>query len=142
MASGALNTSGVLLKVSNGATYTSIPEVRDLAVPGPSANYEDVSSTDSVTFMESKRVLTDPGTVTFTLNYKTSTTHQQIADDFIAGTERKYYVYIPLSTPEYWGFTASVQGFAPELAQSAIIRAAVTLKIVGAITRGTSEPAA
>jgi hypothetical protein len=142
MATGAKDTQGVLFKVSNGASYASIPEVRDLAVPGPSRNYEDTSSLDSVQFMESTPVLADPGTVTFTLNYKTHALHQQLADDFIAGTQRKYYVYLPLTTPEYWGFSATVSGFAGAFAQSAIQRQSVTLKIAGAMTRTTSEPAA
>lgn len=111
-------------------------------MPGPSRSYEDTSSLDSVQFTEKTPVLADPGTITFTLNYKTHALHQQLADDFIAGTARKYYVFLPLTTPEYWGFTATVQAFAGAFAQSAIQRQAVTLQIAGAITRTTSEPAA
>lgn len=142
MATGATDTQGVLLKVSNGSAYSTIPEVRDLALPGPSRNYEDTSSLDSVEFVESTAVLADPGTVTFTVNYKTHTLHQQLADDFLNGTSRKYYIYIPVGTPEYWGFTASVQNFPLALAQNSIKRSSVTLKIEGAVTRATSEPSA
>lgn len=128
--------------MSNGSAYSTIPEVRDLNLPGMTRNYEDTTSLDSTQFTEKKAVLADPGTGTFTINYKSHALHQQLADDFLAGTERKYYMYVPVATPEYWTFTASVASFPLAMPQNSIKRASVTLQIVGAVTRVTSEPAA
>lgn len=137
------DTQGVLLKASDGvSTWTTIPEVRGLNPQWGSRNYEDTSSLDSVEFIDETPVLSTLGTVTFEVNLKTHAMHDQLATDFLAGTVRKYYVYLPLATPVYWSFDASVQTFPLNLAQNSIQRASVTLKITSKPVRATSEPAA
>jgi hypothetical protein len=138
MATGAKSTQGVLLKASDmGGTpvFTAIAEVKNISGPSRQTNFEDATSYDSVAFNEFVPTLTDPGSVGFSIFYKTNATQQLLLSDQEANTLRNYQLYIPTSTPQTWSFAAYVETFELDFPTGGLMNANVSLKVAGAITR-------
>lgn len=138
MATGAKSTSGVLLKSSDMAgspTFTTIAEVKDIGGPTRRTNFEDATSYDSVAFNEFVATLTDPGSVSFSIFYKTAATQQLLLTDQEGNTLRNYQLYLPTATPQTWSFAAYVESFELNLPVNGLMQASISLRVAGAITR-------
>lgn len=138
MATGAKSTQGVLLKASDmlgSPTFTAIAEVKDVTGPDRQTNFEDATSYDSVAFNEFVPTLTNPGSLGFSIFFKTNATHTLLLSDQEANTIRNYQLYIPTSTPQTWSFAAYVETFTLGLPVGGLMSADVSLKVAGAITR-------
>ncbi len=143
MASNALPTQGILVKVGDGATptelFTTIAEVTGFSGPTTEANEIEVTTLSS-TAKEFISGLVDNGEVTLEVNAVPSDTqHNQIRSDISAGTVRNYQIDFNDmpdggSNPTTYVFAAFVKSFPFSAAADDKLSGTITLRISGAIT--------
>jgi predicted secreted protein len=110
----AVFAKGTQLKVGDGATpteaFTLIPEVRSITGPSMSAETIDVTSHDTPGgFRDKIQGLKDWGNLSFELLWAPSNAkHQQLFDDYMAGTVRHYTLTYPTVPPKTMTFSGWV----------------------------------
>jgi predicted secreted protein len=118
----AIFAKGTQLKVGNGATptevFTLIPGVRTITGPSMSAEQIDITSHDTPGgFRDKMQGLKDWGVLSFELLWEPENTqHQQLFDDYVAGTVRNYtltYPDTPATTLTFAGFVGNNPTSAP-----------------------------
>lgn len=138
--SNALQAKGTLIQREDSegsATYTTIPEVKDINGPNlQSSDYDATTHDTSGKFKEFKAGLIDPGEITFTLNYIPGNTfHNTLASDQSTFTERNYKMVH--TNGKFWAFRAYPK-FSVSAPVDGLLSANVALRIVQAPTYPTT----
>lgn len=140
MASNALPTQGITVKVGDGATptevFTTIAEVTGFDGPTTEANEIEVTTLSS-TAKEFISGLVDNGEVTLNVNaVPDDSQHRQIRNDIEAGTVRNYQIDFNdgTTTNTTYTFAAFVKSFPFSAAPDDKLTGTITLRITGSIT--------
>lgn len=140
MATKAKSTRGIQLQRGDGGgteVFTTIGEVTNIKGPSEKAGQLDATSFDS-TAMEFIAGLSDPGEITFDVNFVGSDAQQQgLRTDLRNGTLRNFKLKLNdhATTPTTVAFAAIVTS-APELSGSVnqVLKGSCSLKISGTPT--------
>jgi predicted secreted protein len=127
---------GTQLKAGDGGnpeTFTLIPEIRSISGPGMSADTLDATSMDTPGgFRDKKQGLKDWGTLSFELLWiPTNARHQQLFDDFKAGTERNYELVFPNVGNTKFSFKGFVNRMPAQANFDALLTLSVEITIMG-----------
>jgi len=137
MSANALESQGMSLKISNGASpevFTAIADISDISGPDGSA-----SEIDTTTLDDSARTfrvgLKDEGQISFTCNFQPANTqHAQLKTDRTNRTLRNFKLLFTDSPVTTWSFAAYVMGISIANGVDGVTTASVTLRISGVIT--------
>lgn len=138
--SDAISSFGTLLQLGDGATptevFTTIAEVRDISGPALEATEHDVTShSSSGAYGESIPGRLDAGELSFEINYvPTEGTHDAttgLLDEFVNRRRSNYKLVFPDGGSTTWQFSAYVRRFEPLAPVDGVLRANVTIRIVG-----------
>jgi predicted secreted protein len=137
----AIFAKGTQLKVGDGATPTEafalIPGIRTITGPSMSAEVIDITSHDTPGgFRDKMQGLKDWGMLSFELLWDPAEAlHQQLFDDYVAGTVRHYTLTYPTTTPT----TLSFSGFVGNNPTSSPFDGALT-KTAEIVIMGSPQP--
>jgi predicted secreted protein len=136
----AIFAKGTQLKVGDGAAveaFALIPGIRSITGPSMSADVIDVTSHDTPGgFRDKIQGLKDWGTLSFELLWDPADArHQQLFDDYVAGTVRHY----KLTYPDVGNTTLSFSGFVSNNPTSAPFDGALT-KTAEIVIMGSPMP--
>jgi len=136
----AIFAKGTQLKVGDGAAiegFTLIPGIRTITGPSMSADVIDITSHDTPGgFRDKMQGLKDWGMLSFELLWDPGAAkHQQLFDDYVAGTVRHYQ----LTYPDVGGTTLSFSGFVANNPTSAPFDGALT-KTAEIVIMGSPQP--
>lgn len=137
--SGEVKTQGTKLKLagtSSPITYTAMANVTSISGLGGQKGDIDITNFDS-TAKEFLTGLEDPGQVQVEINYSPSDTTQNtlwtLKD---SGDLRSWRIQLSGASPApYFGFSATVQQFQVNFQTDDVVRATVTLRVSGSITK-------
>ena len=137
MATGALETQGVILNIGDGGgpeVFEAIGEVTDFDGPGGSANVIDATHLGS-TFREKLMGIPDEGQFTFSLNLVPGDNGQRRLVENRANRTLTNFQLMLTDTPQTTlAFSAYVLSFSQSGAVDDKINASVTLEITGQVT--------
>lgn len=115
MASLAKAAFGTLLKIGDGGgpeTFTTISELTNVGVDGPTVETIDVTNHDSPSaYREHIASLIEGGTCSFEGNWISSVTQDQVRTDMVARTRRNFQIVYPLAAPETHAFAGIITTF-------------------------------
>jgi predicted secreted protein len=137
----AVFAKGTQLKVGNSATptevFTLIPGIRSITGPSMSAETIDITSHDTPgSFRDKMQGLKDWGVLSFDLLWEPDNVqHQQLFDDYKAGTERNY----ELIYPDTGSTKLSFKGFVGNNPTTAAYDGALT-KTAEIVIKGSPAP--
>lgn len=134
--SQAILAKGTQLQAGNGGspeTFTLIPEVRSISGPSLSADVLDVTSMDTPGgFRDKLQGLKDWGELSFELQWVPGNAlHQQMFNDYKAGTKRNYKMILPNVGNTTFSFQGFVSGMPANLAFDQVMMLSVTIVILG-----------
>lgn len=137
--SGEVKTQGTKLQLAGAVspvTYTAMANVTSISGLGGQKGDIDITNFDS-TAKEFLTGLEDPGQVQVEINYSPSDTTQDtlwtLKD---SGDLRSWRILMSGASPApYFGFNATVQQFQVNFQTDDVVRATVTLRVSGSITK-------
>lgn len=137
--SGEVKTQGTKLKLAGAVspvTYTAMANVTSISGLGGQKGDIDITNFDS-TAKEFLTGLEDPGQVQVEINYSPNDTTQNtlwtLKD---SGDLRSWRIQLSGASPSpYFGFNATVQQFQVNFQTDDVVRATVTLRVSGSITK-------
>lgn len=137
--SGEVKTQGTVLNLAGTAspvTYTAIANVMSISGLGGQKSDIDITNFDS-TAKEFLVGLEDSGQVQVEINYApANTTHTTLWDLKGSGELRTWRIVSPGASPApYFQFAATVQQFQINFQTDDVVRATVTLRVSGSITK-------
>ena len=132
---------GTVLKSGDAGTptetFTTIPNIRNLA--GPGLGLETIDTTSHSSTGNVRSIIASfktSGEVTFDLLYdSTDAQHTQIMTDYEGRTKTNYQLIYTDTGAEQWDFAAFITGFSASAPIDDALTVAVTLSIDGAVTR-------
>jgi len=137
MSSNALESQGVLLQLSDGASpevYTTIAEISDINFATGSASVIDTSDLES-TAKEKRMGLPDEGQCSFTCNYiPTNTQHAALKAAKAARSLKNFKIRYTDSPNTVELFSAYVLTMPRTIGVDGVIQANFTLEISGALS--------
>jgi hypothetical protein len=131
----ALEAQGVKLAVSSGSpsSFSNIGNITDFTGPGGQAGVIDVSNLDS-TFREKMMSLPDEGQFTFNVNWDPDiATHQTLRSSRANRTRTEFKITLTDIVPTVGTFFGYVLGLQLSGGVGAVIKAAITVEIDGAV---------
>lgn len=137
--SGEVKTQGTKLKLAGAVSpvaYTAMANVTSISGLGGQKGDIDITNFDS-TAKEFLTGLEDPGQVQVEINYSPNDTTQNtlwtLKD---SGALRSWRIQLSGASPSpYFGFNATVQQFQVNFQTDDVVRATVTLRVSGSITK-------
>lgn len=137
--SGEVKTQGTKLKLAGTAspvTYTSMANVTSISGLGGQKGDIEITNFDSLA-KEFLTGLEDPGQVQVEINYSPDdTTQDELWALKDSGALRTWRIQLSGASPApYFAFTATVQQFQVNFQTDDVVRATVTLRVSGAITK-------
>jgi hypothetical protein len=135
----AISSHGTLLQIGDGGspeTFTTIAEVGDISGPSFSVDVEEVTSHDSAGWREYVPTLVDAEELEFTINlilgHPTHGPSSGLYQKLTARARNNYRLVFPTTPAQTCTFPATVVGFELEAPVAGVLRANVTLRVVGA----------
>ena len=134
MATKAITTKGVQLKIGDGATpteaFTLIAEVLNISGPGEQVATIDATSFDSTAKEWISSALPDVSETTFEIHWiGNDLTHQKLRTDLRSGVRRNFELTLPDTTKVT--FAALITNISPEFPLEGKISQNITLKPTG-----------
>ena len=133
----AIEAQGTVLAFSFGGSptsFTTVPNVTDFSGPGGQASVIDTTNLLSVQ-KEKMMGLSDAGQLTFNINFDPdNAVHQQIRQAWVERQVCQFRLTFSDGTPTTCVFTGYVLGFQISGGVDAVVKAAVTVEITGALT--------
>lgn len=137
----AVPSHGTQLQIGDGGspeTFTTIAEVLDISGPSVEVDTEDVTSHDSGGWREHIATLVDAGEVEFEINFiPGNATHGPTAglwQKLVNRAKGNYKLIFPTTPVTTCQFSAYVTNFELEAPVAGVLRASVTLRVIGAPT--------
>jgi hypothetical protein len=140
MSANALESQGIALYIDLGdvspATWTQIPEVKDINFRTGSATVIDVTDLSSVA-REKRMGLADEGKCTYTLNLRPkNNAHAELITAKADRQSRDFkVVFTDAPDPSTYYFTGFVLSVPVSASVDAVIESSVTIEITGAVTQ-------
>lgn len=139
MASNAISSQGIKLKIGNGATptelFNTIAEVVELGLPEETVDMIECTNLESE-FREYVPGIPSLGEFSITISYlPTNTQHEALREALRNKTKKNYQVVYPDTDETTDKFSAYVVGFAPSGSMGELLTAEVTFQPTGTITR-------
>lgn len=133
----AIESQGTVVAFSFGGSptsFTTIPNVTDFSGPGGQASVIDATNLLSVQ-KEKMMGLSDAGQLTFNVNFDPdSAVHQQIRQAWVTRQLCQFRITFADGTPANCVFDGYVLGFQISGGVDAVVKAAITVEITGALT--------
>lgn len=135
-----ISAFGTELARGDGASpevFTALANVTGISGPKQSREFLDVTSHDSAGgWEEFVTGIKRTGTLDLDLNYDpTDDTHEQLLDDFDAGSSNTYKITWPSSPTVSWTFEAMVVDVSPEAPFDDKLTCSASFKLSGPVTR-------
>lgn len=133
----AIESQGTVLAFSFGGSptsFTTVPNVTDFSGPGGQASVIDTTNLLSVQ-KEKMMGLSDPGQLSFNINFDPdNAVHQQIRQAWVERRLCQFRLTFADSTPASCILDGYVLGFTISGGVDAVVKAAITVEITGALT--------
>lgn len=137
MSSNALESQGTVVRINSAAvpaTFTAIPEIKDISFRTGSASVIDTTDLSS-TAKEKRMGLADEGQMTLTLNWlPTNAVHAEIDLAKSDRQSRNFEIILTDGGAYTYTFSGFVLGVSLSAGVDGVLEASVTVEITGAVT--------